>query len=85
YYDVALTYKYMRDTDSAEMLDIILASRIYDLGLIANYGSMSSAIAGVITNGTGNLASTWAKSERAFQKIMDKSVEKYADVMNRNP
>ena len=85
YYDVALTYKYMRDTDSAEMLDIILDSRIYDLGLIANYGSMASSIAGIITNGTGNLASTWAKSERAFQKIMDKSVEKYADVMSRTP
>lgn len=84
YYDVALTYKYMRDTESAEMLDIILASRIYDLGLIANYGSMAGSIAGIITNGTGNLASTWAKSERAFQKTMDKSVEKYADVMNRN-
>jgi hypothetical protein len=85
YYDVALTYKYMRDTDSAEMLDIILDSRVYDLGLIANYGSMAGSIAGVITNGTGNLASTWAKSERAFQKMMDKAVEKYADVMNRNP
>ena len=85
YYDVALTYKYMRDTDSAEMLDIILDSRVYDLGLIANYGSMAGSIAGIITNGTGNLASTWAKSERAFQKMMDKSVEKYAEVMNRNP
>jgi hypothetical protein len=85
YYDVALTYKYMRDTDSAEMLDIILDSRVYDLGLIANCGSMAGSIAGVITNGTGNLASTWAKSERAFQKMMDKAVEKYADVMNRNP
>ena len=85
YYDVALTYKYMRDTDSAEMLDIILDSRVYDLGLIANYGSMAGSIAGIITNGTGNLASTWAKSERAFQKMMDKSVEKYAEVMNREP
>lgn len=83
YYDVALTYKYMRDTESAEMLDIILDSRIYDLGLIANYGSMASSIASVITNGTGNLASTWAKMNKSFTKIMDKAVEKYADVMNR--
>ena len=85
YYDVALTYKYMRDTESAEMLDIILDSRVYDLGLIANYGGVAGNIASVITNGTGNLASTWAKSEKAFQKTMDKAVKKYAEVMERNP
>lgn len=83
YYDVALTYKYMRDTESAEMLDIILESRIYDLGLIANYGSMASNIAAIITNGAGNLASTWAKLNKSFTKVMSKAVEKYADVMDR--
>ena len=85
YYDVALTYKYMRDTESAEMLDIILDSRIYDLGLIANYGGMAGNIASIITNGSGNLASTWAKMEKAFGKTMEKAVDKYAEVMNRNP
>lgn len=84
YYDVALTYKYMRDTESAEMLDIILASRIYDLGLIANYGSMASNIASIITSGAGNLSSTWAKTEKVFRKTMEKAVEKYATVMERD-
>jgi len=85
YYDVALTYKYMRDNESAEMLDIILDSRVYDLGLIANYGGMAGNIAGVITNGAGNLASSWAKAEKAFNKAMEKAVKKYAEVMERNP
>lgn len=78
YYDVALTYKYMRDTESAEMLDIILASRIYDLGRIYNFGSLCTSIATNINNGSGGLSSTWAKSERAFEKMIDKAVEKYA-------
>lgn len=84
YYDVALTYKYMRDTESAEMLDIILASRVYDLGLIANYGGMASGIAAVITDGSANLASTWAKFEKVFNKTMSKAVEKYTEVMARD-
>lgn len=80
YYDVALTYKYMRDTESAEMLDIILNSRIYDLGRIYNFASLCSNIAATINNGTGGLASTWAKSQKAFNRTIEKSVDKYAEL-----
>ncbi len=80
YYDVALTYKYMRDTESAEMLDIILASRIYDLGRIYNFGSLCTSIATTINNGSGGLASTLAKTQRAFEKTIDKAVKKYAEL-----
>ncbi|MGN1345599.1 MAG: hypothetical protein ACI4V1_02340 [Eubacteriales bacterium] len=83
YYDVALTYKYMRDTESAEMLDIILDSRIYDLGRIYNFGALSTNIATIINNGSGGLASTWAKMERAFEKIMTKTADKFAELEDR--
>ena len=39
YYDVALTGKHIRDEDSAEMLDIILDGRVFDLGYIYNVGT----------------------------------------------
>ncbi len=83
YYDVSLTYKYMRDTESAEMLDIILASRIYDLGRIYNFASACSNVATVINNGAGGFASTWAKIERAFTKSIDKAIDKYAKLEER--
>ncbi len=83
YYDVALTYKYMRDTDSAEMLDIILASRLYDLGSIYNFGSMGGNITAAITNGTGGVASVWARGEKAFSRMLDKAIEKYQKLEDR--
>lgn len=83
YYDVALTYKYMRDTESAEMLDIILASRIYDLGRIYNFAGVIGSIATVINNGTGGLASVWARSSKAFSRTLDKAIEKYQKLEDR--
>ena len=40
YYDIALTRKYARDDASAEMLDIALAYRVYDIGLICDFGGI---------------------------------------------
>ncbi len=83
YYDVALTYKYMRDTESAEMLDIILASRIYDLGRIYNFAGVIGNIATVINNGAGGLASIWAKGSKAFTRTLEKAIEKYEKLEDR--
>ena len=40
FYDVSITNKLMRDEDSLEMLNIILKSRIYDVGIIYNWGKI---------------------------------------------
>ncbi len=83
YYDVALTYKYMRDEESAEMLDIILNSRIYDIGQIYNFGNMCSSITATITNGTGALASTWARMSKVFNKAMEKAMKNYTELIEQ--
>lgn len=83
YYDVALTYKYMRDADSAEMLDIILQSRIYDLAKIYNFGGVCASIAKIISTGEGNFASTWKRSEKLFEKNVEHAVEQFAKLKER--
>ncbi len=84
YYDIALTYKYMRDDDSAEMLDIILDSRCFDLGLIYNWGSLSSSIQNIITNGkTENFSSTWEKASTKFDTALEKTMTAYEELNNR--
>ena len=84
YYDVALTYKYMRDNESAEMLDIILESRCFDLGLIYNWGSLASGIHSIITNGKAeNFASTWEKSSTKFDTALEKTMTAYEELNNR--
>lgn len=80
YYDVALTYKYMRDTESAEMLDIILESRRFDLGYVYNWGSLYSNIRTIISGGKDTFASTWEKAENSFDAAMEKTMVKYEEL-----
>ncbi|MBQ7299407.1 MAG: extracellular solute-binding protein [Clostridia bacterium] len=75
YYDVALKGKYIRDEESAEMLDIILAQRSYDLGMIFNWGNMFSTITGLSTNSNADFASAYAKVEKATLKAIEKFVD----------
>jgi hypothetical protein len=44
YYTISLEGKFTRDEDSIEMLDIIRASRTYDLALIYNWGGFYGAL-----------------------------------------
>ncbi len=75
YYDVALKGKYVRDEESAEMLDIILASRAYDLGMIFNWGNMLGTITGMATSGNSDFASLYAMNESAALKDIENFVE----------
>ena len=40
YYDVQLKYRDSRDDESGEMLDIIFASRTFDVGMVYNWGNI---------------------------------------------
>ncbi len=75
YYDVALKGKYIRDEESAEMLDIILAQRAYDLGMIFDWGGMFSTILGFATSNNRDFSSSIAKRESAAVKAIEKFVE----------
>ena len=79
YYDKALTYKYMRDEESAKMLDIILASRVYDLAYIYDWGSLYSSLHGVITAGKDTVVSTWDKKLASAEKAMNKTIDAYKE------
>ena len=76
YYDTALTYKYMRDQESSEMMDIILSSRCYDPAYINEWGSFSGTVFNVIYGGGTGLASAWQRSIKLFGKSRDKALEK---------
>ncbi len=44
YYDNALKGRYVRDEESGDMLDIIFATRVYDLGFIFDWGGAGSLV-----------------------------------------
>ena len=83
YFEVALQAKASRDIESADMLDIIKAARIYDLGYYNSQasGEYSNQFVNFIDNKSlgRNFSSWYKKFERSVQKAMDKVVDKYLD------
>ena len=76
YYDVTITNKMMRDEESAEMLDLILASRVYDLGFIFNWGSLGDLPTSLYPKGD-NFVSAYEKIEPKAIKEMEKTIEAF--------
>ena len=83
YFNVALKDKYTRDTDTAEMLDIIQAGAYFDFA-DAFYGNLSG-VSDYLTSyayystGAKGLASFFAKDEKSIQKQLDALYEAYED------
>jgi len=74
YYDKALTGKYMRDDESAEMLDLIIGSAVYDLGHIYGWGGLSSSFTSLVQNKSTNFASMYDGSSKSAQTQIDKFI-----------
>ncbi|MGI6743174.1 MAG: hypothetical protein ACOX4O_05860 [Eubacteriales bacterium] len=72
YYETTIKLKRQRDDTAMEMLDIIKGSMYYEIADIFGLG-----MSDVIWNSykSGDLASTYAKSEKSMQKKIDKLVE----------
>jgi ABC-type glycerol-3-phosphate transport system substrate-binding protein len=80
YYNVALTTKYARDDESADMLDIIKQGKIYDLGYYCNaVGELSSTGYNLSKMPSPDFASFYAKNEKAAIKALEKLVKAYLD------
>lgn len=70
YYDISLKGKYTRDTESTEMLDIILATRTYDLGWYYEIGGYNEQVMNMLRNFKDEFSSMYAKYEAsALKKI----------------
>ncbi|MBQ8642929.1 MAG: hypothetical protein IJ480_12020 [Clostridia bacterium] len=64
YYDQVLNYKYMRDEESIAMLDIILSSRVFDLGWFFKVGNYFAEVIYMIYEYTDNFTSRYEKAEQ---------------------
>ena len=79
YYNVVLQGKTFRDNDSEEMLDIIFASKVFDIGNAFDIGSVRDVIQDAVVNNTGKLASNLAKKEKAIAKKIADIAENFAE------
>jgi len=76
YIETTVLDKALRDEDSAEMLEIILASRTYDLAYYYNWGSISSVGSGLASSGSTDFASRYATSENAIKNALADTILK---------
>ena len=74
YYDISLKTKFARDDESSEMLDIIFANRIYDMGQIFGWGSGESFFTSLSSSGNNNIASYRDKNEAKMISAMEKTI-----------
>ena len=76
YYDIALKVKGVRDEQSIEMLELVVAGRVYDFGYIYdNWQGLSFIIEWVIHDPAANFESYYAKNESRARKH-------YEDIVN---
>ncbi len=76
YYEITLKGKSLRDEESEAMLDLIFATRLYDLGAVFNWGSLRSLLDSMSGEDVGSFASKYAAQETTAQTQIDEFIEK---------
>ncbi|MDD2268174.1 MAG: hypothetical protein PHY15_01330 [Eubacteriales bacterium] len=75
YYDVTLKHRDLQDKESGAMLDIIFASRVYDLGYIYNWGGIGMLIENMNSRNSDNIVSEFQAIESAVQAAINETLE----------
>lgn len=81
YYEINMKEKFSRDEDTREMLDMIIDNLRFDFTFVneAATGSIVMYFFDQISNKNANVASTYEKRQKAFQKQLEKLFETYAE------
>jgi hypothetical protein len=84
YYDIALKTKFIRDEESAEMIDIILAGRTFDFGVqYDDFRGGSWYISNLLGDGANtNFASYIERNEPLLQNRYNRIIEFYQNFGN---
>ncbi len=81
YYDKALKGKGARDEQSSAMLDIIFASRIFDLGYMFNWGGIYSNVGSLAGKDGGDISGYSSKMQKAA-KLVPKTIQKTMEMVD---
>jgi ABC-type glycerol-3-phosphate transport system substrate-binding protein len=74
FYNVVLGTKLVNDPEASKVLDLVFANRVYDLGMIWNFGSIRGAIV------VSNMVSV-ASNLKRFEKLVQSAIDTlYSDV-----
>lgn len=85
YYDTTLIGKNVRDEESVGMLDIIFATRVYDVGVYYKIGGAQTVHANMtalLTTGVNNFASRYEELRPAAQNKIDAINEQFENIID---
>jgi len=74
YVDTTLNFKYIRDEESKEMLNLILSSGRFNLCDLLSVSTVKDAVSNAATSGNADVASIVAKSSKAADKMLSKNL-----------
>ena len=74
YMKTTLNFKYIRDVESAEMLNIIFSTGTFELSRVFGLNAINDALSNSANNGGENLASLLSKSEKSANKSLEKTL-----------
>ena len=77
YFDVALSTKYSRDDESAEMLNYLKEARVYDLGYYDMNNPLNSIGKEMFSTKNRDFTSLYKKHEKAANKQIEKTIDAY--------
>ena len=77
YYEISINGKFLRDEESIEMLDIILATRVFDLGKAFNWGNIGNILEDMYKPKNRDFVSTYEKKKDSYEKAIAKTLETF--------
>lgn len=80
YYDIALKGKYTRDEESQDILDLLMVTRLYDLGEVYAFGNFNDKWLRIFTTKGKDVVSAYEKSEKMMTKDMEKLIKTFEDI-----
>ena len=75
FYEDVLGAKIVRDKESADMLDLIFASRMYDIGYIYDFGAFCDKLMKLPGGKDQNIASLYEANKSAIAAEIDTFIE----------
>ena len=75
YYDNLLKLRKLQGEDDEKMLDIIFDGRVYDYGILFQWGTINTFMNDIAFSGTNNFQSKYDSIEGSIETAIEKTIE----------
>lgn len=80
FYDVTLAGKTVRDDESLEMLEIIYANKVYDIGYFFMWGDLTNKVMGAWNGNNANISSMYESAKTAAEGDLENTIKQFTEI-----